>query len=173
MCGHWWLSVASLPWEISKSSRLLISSHLFSIIVENWLNREDLRQRSVIIRSKRSHPLLEQALSEFLPLILARPVLWRAHHYFTFIFICMSWKMLFQQWSISASCLKCLHRLQPQLVEVSRTRLSYSRSACVLQGTVHYLKLLIVFCVKPQKHCHWQLIWCKFLSCLLGFLFRQ
>lgn len=169
--GTEWMSVASLPQDISRSNILLISPHLFSVIVENWLSRGRLRQRSVIIR-RRSHTLLEQALPEFPPLILASPVLWRAYQYFTFIFMCVIWKMLFQLWSISANCLKCLHRLQPWLVEMPGIRLSYWRSACILHGTVHYFNLL-AFCIKPQKHCHWQLIWCKFLSCLLGFLFRQ
>lgn len=172
--GTEWMSLSSLLWEISKSNRLLISPHLSSIIVENWFSRGGLRQKSVMIRRRRSHPLLKQPLPEFPPLILARPVLQRAHEYFTFILMCVIGKMLFQLWSISANCLKCLHRFQHLLVEVPETRLSYSRTACMLQGTVHYLNLLLAFCEKKtQKHCHWQLIWCKFLSCLLGFLFRQ
>lgn len=124
LAGTEWMSVASLPWDISKSKRLLISPHLFSVIVENWLSRGGLRQRSVIIRRRRrNHSLLEQVLPEFPPLTLARPVLWRAHQYFTFIFMCVIWRMLFHLWSISANCLKCLHRLQPQLAEVPGTKL--------------------------------------------------
>lgn len=131
---------------------LLISPHLSSIIVENWLSRGGLRQKSVMIRRRRSHPLLKQPLPEFPPLILARPVLQRAHEYFTFILMCVIGKMLFQLWSISANCLKCLHRFQHLLVEVPETRLSYSRTACMLQGTVHYLNLLLAFCEKNHKN---------------------
>lgn len=87
------VSVGSLPWEISKSNRLLISPHLFSVTVENWLSRGGLRQRRLIIGRRRSHALLEQVLPEF------PPVLWREHQHFTFILMCTIWKMLFQLWS--------------------------------------------------------------------------
>lgn len=60
---------------------------------------------------------------------------------------------MFQLRSVSAICIKYLQWLQTQLVEVPGTRLSYTSSACVLQG-VHYFNLRLAYCIKPQKCCH-------------------
>lgn len=168
--GTEWVSVASVSREISKSNRLLISPHLFSVTVGNWLSRGGLRQhRSVTIRKRRrSHPLLEEALPEFSPLILAR--LWRAHQYFTSIFMCVIQKMLFQLWSVSANCLTS--SMVPALAGWGAWNTGVLPKECSCFAC--YFNLLLAFCINPQKHCHWQLISCKFMSCLLGFsLFEQ
>lgn len=144
-------SVTSLPWVISKSNSLLISFHLLSIILENWLMGGELRCRSIIIRS---HPLPEQALpmNSYLSIWQDPPT--EDHINISPLFLCG------MKDAISVRCVKCLYRLQP-ITEVPGTRQSYGRSASVLQESLNYFNLLLAYCIKPQKFCHWQLILCK------------
>lgn len=121
-------SVASLPWVISKSNSLLISFHLLSVILGNWLTGGELRCRSIIIRS---HPLPEQALRESYLSICQDPPT-EDHISISPLFLCD------MKDAISAEmCKTPLHTtLQPHITGVPGTRQSYARSASVLQESL-------------------------------------
>lgn len=162
------VSVACLPWEISKSNRLLISPYLFSTSVENWLSR-GVWHRAVLEEEGGEggviHCWSKACLNVHLQFCQERSL--KRESLFHLSFMCVIWKMLLQLRSSSANYPQCLQRPQLQLAEVPE-----EGWPGMLQGSMHYFNLL-AFCIKPQKHCHWQLIWCKFLPCLLGFSFRQ
>lgn len=141
-------SVTSQLWVISKSNSLLISFHLLSIILENWLTGGELRCRSITIRS---HPLPEQfnCVNSYLSFWRDPPT--EDHINISPLFLCD------MKDAVSVRCVKHLYRFQP-IAEVPGTRQSYARSASMLQESLNYFNLLLAYCIKPQKFCHWQLI---------------
>lgn len=113
-------SVASLQWEISKSNRLLISPHLFSISVENWLSR-GVWHRQVLEEGGGAgviHCWSKACLNFHLQFWQERTL--KNVSVFHLIFMCAIWKMLVssmwcaqQMWSSSANYLKRLQSSSP------------------------------------------------------------
>lgn len=88
-------SVTSLQWEISKSNRLLISPHLFSISVENWLSR-GVWHREVLEEGEGGGVILhcwrKTCLNFHLQFWQERTL--KSVSLFHLIFMCATWKML-------------------------------------------------------------------------------